>query len=297
MFRVLSLDGGGIRGVFTAQFLQHFESGPFPLHQCFELVVGTSTGGIIALALAHEKKMREVAKIYSDFADEIFPTRRFSKARGLFSAKYDNLPLIARAKSIFGASTKFDLPSCRVRIASYDLQIGAPKIFRGGPSDPHFLDKDFLVWQIAVATSAAPMYFPTFSIAEKGVFVDGGVWANNPSLIAISEAMKLGVPLDQIRLLSVGTGASIFRHEKPRSGLLSWGLDLVEMTFQSQSDGVDQLVSGLPLNHYRRVSPHLQRREAALDSKPAVTLLKRLAGTKYEEHREELSKKYFFGPL
>jgi predicted acylesterase/phospholipase RssA len=301
--RVLSLDGGGIRGVFAAHFLQNLEALGKPLHKCFDLVVGTSTGGIIALAIAYEKPMRLITQLYSDHAAEIFSAHRFGQVGRLFRAKYSNAPLAARLKTIFGETTKFESPSCsQVRIQSYNLQLGMSKIFRAGiGSSPK--DAEFLVWQIAAATSAAPIYFPTFVVEDKGIFVDGGIWANNPSLVGILEALRLGVSLDQIRLLSIGTGARIFRDDKPRSGYLSWRGDLVEMTFQSQSDGVDQLASVIAgqqvgrdsatrLNYYKRVTPTLRDEEAALDQLTAVSTLRQLADVEADKCIHELERKF-----
>jgi patatin-like phospholipase/acyl hydrolase len=294
--RVLTIDGGGIRGVFAARFLQKLEECGKPLSKCFDVVVGTSTGGIIALAIGYEKSLRLITELYTAHGRKIFPRRPLGPLHSVFTAKYSNVALMSHLQSIFGETLKFESPSCRhLLVQSYNLQIGRSKIFRAGVSGP-IADADFLVWQIAAATSAAPTYFPAFKIPEKGLFVDGGIWANNPALIGVMEALRLGFSLDQVRLLSVGTGSKIFRADKARGGYLSWRGDLVEMTFQSQSDGVHQLATAIAtpacqyarLNYYRRVTPPLRDEEASLDQIKTVPTLKQLADTAAEELLEEL---------
>src|SRR5439155_22290976 len=136
-----------------------------------------------------------------------------------------------------------------VRIQSFDLETGNSKIFRAGM--PYVEDSQFRIWEVAAATSAAPTYFPTFPVTDKGLFVDGGIWANNPSLVGMVEALILHRRLEDVCMLSVGTGEKIFRGSLIRTGFLSWRKELVDLVFQSQSDGVHQLVKRLDPVHLK----------------------------------------------
>src|SRR5260370_2635658 len=134
MFKVLSIDGGGIRGIFAARFLQRCEDCWGHLCENFDLVTGTSTGGIIALAAAYEKPMAAMVEVYSNHARDIFHRGFFLSRRtfSFFHSKYDSGRLITLLKSTFGSGVSFDAPSCPVRIQSFDLETGASKIFRAG---------------------------------------------------------------------------------------------------------------------------------------------------------------------
>src|ERR1041385_5072622 len=299
MFKVLSIDGGGIRGIFAARFLQRCEEcWGKKLHEIFDLVVGTSTGGIIALAAAYAKQMSNIVKLYADNASKIFhqPAPLSPRKLLLFQSKYDNTNLIMLLKREFGPEVHFDVPSCHVRIYSFDLETGESKIFRTGGAYNNGVDKDFRVWEVAAATSAAPIYFPSFSM-KPGLFVDGGVWANNPSLCAVTEALILQQRLEDIGLLSVGTGDTSFRDSKKRSGILSWKLDLVDLVFQSQTDGVQQLAKKLEqkrhLNCYKRVSKALKPDESALDAIDTVEILCKFADRQFDDEQRQLEELFF----
>lgn len=296
MFKILSIDGGGIRGVFAARFLQRCEESWGHLHENFDLIIGTSTGGIIALAAAYEKPMSTIVELYSAHAAEIFAPHGVlsSRAFSLFRSKYDNRPLIDLLKGVFGNTVSFDLPSCPVRIQSFDLETGGSKIFRAG--GPYVEDAQFRIWEVAAATSAAPTYFPTFAVSEKGLFVDGGIWANNPSLVGMVEALILHQRLEEVCVLSVGTGDKIFRTSAMRTGFLSWRSELVDLVFQSQSDGVHQLVKKLEARHlrcYKRISETLKDSESSLDAIHTVQVLRKLADRRFDDEHASIQRDFF----
>jgi patatin-like phospholipase/acyl hydrolase len=298
VFKVLSIDGGGVRGIFAARFLQRCEDLGVKLSEAFDLIVGTSTGGIIALAAAYDKRMEQVVELYSTHAPEVFRKPRIGsfRAGSLLRAKYDNRALIQRLQEVFTSEATFDLPSCPVRIQSFNLQTGTSKIFRAG--EPYRTDAGFLIWQVAAATSAAPTYFPTFRCGERGLFVDGGIWANNPALVALVEAVLLHKRLDDVAILSLGTGASIFRDNRDRTGYFSWGMvwGILDLLSQAQSDGVHQLARELGrgnLHFYRRVSPSLKDSESSLDATTAIASLRLLAEEAFEEALPDLRQRFF----
>jgi patatin-like phospholipase/acyl hydrolase len=222
-FRILSIDGGGIRGVLSAVLLNRL-LGEYPAllqdrANPITMFAGTSTGGILALGLAAGLTPARIRDLYVTHGKLIFDSswaRDVIEIGGLSGSKYDNVNLKQILQDTFGALTLKDLKP-RVLISSFSLDNQAPD-----PSSrtwkPKFFhnfigadsDGDSLVVDVAMSTSAAPTYFPSY-----GVFIDGGVVANNPSMSAVAQALdRRNQPgeratLDEIKLLSVGTGASL----------------------------------------------------------------------------------------
>ncbi len=222
-FRILSFDGGGIRGVLTAVLVNRL-LGEYPTllqdrPDTITMFAGTSTGGILALGMAAGLTPAQIRDLYVTNGKLIFDsswTRDVVEIGGLSGAKYDNANLKQILRETFGALKLKDLKP-RVLIASFSLDNQAPD-----PSsrtwNPKFFhnfsgtdsDGESLLVDVAMSTSAAPTYFPSY-----GVYVDGGVIANNPSMAAVVQALdgrnQAGerATLDGIKLLSVGTGASL----------------------------------------------------------------------------------------
>lgn len=226
-FAVLSLDGGGVRGIFTAALLTGLErdlGGQVLDH--FDLVVGTSTGGIIALGLGAGRSAEEILDVYLREMTRIFPRRRrLLGPAAAFRAKYapDGLQRVLR--DTFGETLLGDSKVPLV-IPSFNIGENTVYLFK----TPHHTDlrRDWSVpmWQVGMATSAAPTFFPAFSLPEDHVrLVDGGVWANNPAMVGVVEAVSMfDQPLASIRVLSLGT--TVDARTRPRKldkgGLLQW---------------------------------------------------------------------------
>ena len=223
-FRILSCDGGGIRGVLTAVLLDRLLTAYPALLQdragTITMFAGTSTGGIIALGLASGMTPASMRDLYVTDGKLIFDSswaRDVVEIGGLSGAKYNNEELEDILKKTFGASKLQGLKS-RVLIASFSLDNQStdpgkrtwnPKFFHNFPGTDS--DGDSQVYDVALSTSAAPTYFPS-----NGVYIDGGVIANNPSLAAVAQALdgrnqpaERATTLGEIKLLSVGTGASL----------------------------------------------------------------------------------------
>jgi patatin-like phospholipase/acyl hydrolase len=187
-FQVLALDGGGYRGLFAAQVLAEWERQlGRPIASCFDLIVGTSTGGIIALGLASGMPASALVDFYVEDGKRIFPSRwsarRFwSGARHWFVAKYNPSALEASLRHRFGEKTLAELTT-PVVIPSFKLQEGKHWYFKTPHFSGNLVDHRRPVWEVARATSAAPTYFPAFCSSESEVFIDGGVLANNPSMV------------------------------------------------------------------------------------------------------------------
>ncbi|MCA2247653.1 MULTISPECIES: CBASS cGAMP-activated phospholipase [Mycobacterium avium complex (MAC)] len=268
-FKILALDGGGLRGIFTAAVLAEAARvfGPAFL-QSVDLIVGTSTGGIIALGLAAGKAPSELLGFYQNAGPRIFGHPR--KVAQLWSPKYDRGPLDDVLKREFGESMKMNDLTKPVCISAYELVHGTTRVWK----DDHHQDLSFggeqLVWKVAAATSAAPTYFAPVQLHDMDSHVDGGVWSNNPNLIGITEAVRyFDQQLRDIRLLSIGTTAHPFRiknHAKAqRMGFVGWARKAVHLLQESSSLAGDyQAKLLLGESNYLRINSE-QAEEIKLD--------------------------------
>ena len=205
-FRMLCLDGGGMRGVFTAALVAGLEEIlSAPLIDHIDLVAGTSTGGLIALGLAAGRSGQQMLDLYRSHGREIFSGHW--PGRQLVMPKYSRKGFDRLLQREFGDIHMRDLrtPTC---ISAYEAVSGQTRVFKTQHSDELYWGSDQLVWKVAAATSAAPTYFAPVQFTEEDAHVDGGVWANNPSMIALTEALRFFArDLHDLRLLSIGTVA------------------------------------------------------------------------------------------
>ncbi len=238
ILQVLALDGGGLRGIFTAATLAAWEEDfDTSVADHFDLIVGTSTGGIIALALGLRMSPADVLSIYVDHGELIFPWSGRSSPgllRRLLRPRYDAAELRSVLQDRFEDRL---LGDSRVRLAipSYDLAADHVHLFR----TPHHRDlrRDWRVpaVDVALATAAAPMFLPAHRM-EAHRLIDGGVWANNPTLVGVAECFdRLEGERGRIRVLNVGTTSEI---RKRRATLDNGGL------FAWRSDGLDVMLRG-----------------------------------------------------
>lgn len=239
-FQILSLDGGGIKGLFSAAILTHLEEDlGINIIDHFDLIVGTSTGGIIALGLGAGMKPKEIVNFYVKEGPNIFPKSIFSKIKQLVRNKYDSFPLEVALKKCFGDKTLGESQK-RLVIPAYNIGEDDVYLFK----TPHHkrLTRDWKVpmWKVALATSAAPTYFPTFTGVDNIRLVDGGVWANNPTMVGIVEAVSMfDVPLSAICVLSLGTTSEVKGRPKKldRGGFWQWKTEAVDVIMRGQSIG------------------------------------------------------------
>ena len=243
-FTVLSLDGGGIRGIFSAAILAGIEDVlGHPVTDHFDLVVGTSTGGIIAAGLGAGLRPADLLSMYVDGMTTIFPQRaRLNPLRSVVRPKYRSDGLESVLRRTFGDRLLGDsvLP---LVITSFDLGENEVHLFKT-PHHPRLThDWRIPVWQVAMATAAAPTYFPAFHKPDDHLrLVDGGVWANNPAMVGVVEAVSMfNQPLDRIRVLSIGTTSDpATRNRKlDNGGLLQWARSpsVVDVILTGQSHG------------------------------------------------------------
>jgi uncharacterized protein len=226
-FQVLALDGGGVLGIFSAAVLAGLEKDlGRPIIENFDLIVGTSTGGIIAAGLGAGLSAADIVEFYCAEMGNIFPGRtKLRSIRQLVRPKYHPDGLERALQRVFGGML---LGESRVPlvIPSYDIGENNVYLFKT-PHHPR-LRRDRLVpiWQVAMATSAAPTFFPAFDLPGEAVrLVDGGVWANNPAMVGVVEAVSMfSQQLAAIRVLSIGTTAEVHARSRDldHGGLLQW---------------------------------------------------------------------------
>jgi patatin-like phospholipase/acyl hydrolase len=229
-FRILSIDGGGIRGILPGTVLAEFERahlGGQSVGNYFDLIAGSSTGGIIALGLSIGMTASDILKIYVEHGEEIFPPLRgpfksikakLQFIRSLNRYQYERAPLERELRRIFGERLLGDAQR-RLCIPSFD-GFTEVNIFKT-PHHPDFIrDWREEMVTVALATSAAPTFFSIYRNGDRH-FADGGVWANNPVMVALVDAMTCyAIDRHRIEILSVGCGESemIFTEGQVRGG-------------------------------------------------------------------------------
>ncbi len=236
-FRILAIDGGGIRGIFPATFLAELERrhlGGRPIGAYFDLVAGTSTGGILALSLAAGLAAGELRDLYVRRGPEIFP-RLVGGWPGrvigcltwpwhLGNARYDRKALREVLGEKLGDRTIGDA-RVRLCIPCFDGRHGEVYVFKTPHHPDYRTDRFDPMIRVALATTAAPVYYRP--LIEGGyTFVDGGVWANNPTMLAVIEALTaFDVDRDRIDVLSLGCGDEPYRvnrWQRRFGGLYFW---------------------------------------------------------------------------
>jgi uncharacterized protein len=230
-FRILSIDGGGIRGVFPAAFLAEvdtrFLDGESVANH-FDMIAGTSTGGIIALALAHGMTAQHAPRVYTERGEHIFPRpvgvgKLTTLLRWLVKPKHDQAKLKDELLRIFGDKVLDDARS-RLVIPSFEGRHGEPFIYKTPHHPDYQKDRHKKFAHVALHTTAAPSYYP--GVEDDGyVMIDGGIWANNTVMNALVDALAcFNVAREDIRILSLGTGEATFtvNETSRRGGVKDW---------------------------------------------------------------------------
>lgn len=304
--RILSLDGGGIRGILPATLLNFIEEelrkreGPeVRLSDYFDLFAGTSTGGILSILynIPNEKKRPKVStetalKLYQEEGYKIFDLdlfKRLTSIVGLIDEKYDATSLVQLMQDYCGDLMLNDLlKPCM--ITAYDFRNRNAKFFTSYNADDKV--KNFRLRDVARATSAAPTYFEPVRVhSELGTpysLVDGGVFANNPSLCAYSEARKMKFSKilcdDQkpdhptakdMMIVSISTGTETKKykyHQMRNRGVVNWVKPLIDILMSGNAETVNyqlrqiwDTLDGDHKNDYYRLNPSLHNANAEMD--------------------------------
>lgn len=215
-FKILSIDGGGIRGIYPAHILQCVEERlQINLFDTFDMIAGTSTGSIIAAGVATGLPAADIVKMYKDNAAKIFRKKQFLCMRGtlkdkiqpMFGSMYDAQSLERVLTNIFQDKKLGDIKK-PLLIPSTDISNGCVHVLKSGYCKSFTRDNKVMVKDAVLASCSAPLYFDPYKL-DHYLTVDGGLWANNPALAAVIEAQKkLNICQDDIQILSIGTGHS-----------------------------------------------------------------------------------------
>ena len=265
--KILAIDGGGMRGVIPATVLMEIERKTGKaIAELFDVIAGTSTGGILAAGLAKPGAGRpqysagDLRELYFAEGTTIFPQAPFPQSAWNastrpFAEKYPAAGVESVLRKYFGDSRLKDACT-NLLIPGYEIQLRRPWFFRSSRAraDAAF---DFALWEVARATSAAPTYFPPAKLARTGhpsnpwMLIDGGTFANNPAMCAYAEARQTDAE-SEILLVSLGTG----RHAQPihyHAGLLGWAGAILNIVFDGVSRVTEyQMQELLPMVHGRK---------------------------------------------
>jgi len=242
---ILALSGGGMRGLFTAAALAEIERKGVDLGSSFSLLAGTSIGGILAIGLAAGLKAEVMAAAFARHGPAIFKTTllgALKNPKGAAAALYASEPLHATVEAILGDAAQMRLRDLEkpLLVTAVEFNRGVAKIFASksvaAPED----DLDVCLGDVALATSAAPTYFPPHRIGDR-IYVDGGLIANAPDIVALDRArFGQAIPQENIRMLSVGTAAYEKRGDETieAAGRIAWvgRHDLFSLILDAQAD-------------------------------------------------------------
>lgn len=259
-YHVLALSGGGYRGLYTATVLAELEQSlGHPIANSFDLICGTSVGGILALGLAKEIPATNLKLMFEDEGKTIFGNR--SLLRRLFGywlcAKHNNIGLRTVLTKYFSETTLGELKH-RVFVPAVNYATGRGQFFKTPHHQSFEMDHRMRLVDVALATAAAPVYFP-LSKHQRGIFADGGLVGNSPGFFGLHEIRQFLAPNQQnltIRVLSIGTmtiGATLGGNETVDRGFGKWRGGLFDLVISAQESSVDYMLRHELKNNYFRI--------------------------------------------
>ena len=267
-YRILSIDGGGIRGIVTTVLMQRLAATPGleGFLDSVDLIAGTSTGGLLALGVARGLALDEIRDLYVVDGPDIFDDSwlddllDLGKLRG---ADYKTAPMRRVLKRVLGETTTLGQLRKRVLVTAFDLdnenpdalkRTWKPKLFHNFPGAGN--DRDQLAYKVGTYTAAAPTYFPSVD-----GYVDGGVYANNPAMCALAQTQDTRYTptpsIDEVILLSLGTGTSLFyiRGKSLDWGYVQWIKPLINLMLDGIAGIADYQCSQMLRDRYHRLAP------------------------------------------
>lgn len=298
-FWILALSGGGYRGLYLATVLDELEKrAGQKLAEKFDLIAGTSVGGIVALALAKKISAMSVRNLFEEHGPRIFAARplpslgvraklllRFlpmdlkeiyaALSPSLFHAKYEAtyIKSLLERDLYFSDATFADL-NHRLIVPTVNYTKGEPQFFKT-PHHPRF-ERDIKVRLVdaALATSAAPTYFPLHRFDDSR-YVDGGLIANDPTMVAVHEAVHiLGIPFEKIHVLSIGTMNTRVNADTSQGadfGLVDWKADIFHLTINAQEAMTHSMMKHALGERYLKIDTPLSNQQADLVGFDKVT--------------------------
>ena len=303
MRTVLSIDGGGIRGIIPALVLDYLEQASNKsISELFDLSVGTSSGGIIALGIAQADAQgkpkytaHDLAEFFENSGRKIFQKtvwRNIRSAGGVLDERYSARPLEAALRKYY-ADTRLGDTLGSTMVTSYDIE-GRRTLFLKSWHPDH---ETVLCRDAARATSAAPTYFEPALIDVQGshrALIDGGVFVNSPVVSAYAEALKL-FPGEPLAVVSLGTGELIRRipYESAKDwGQAGWVTPLIDCMFDGETKVANHQMRMFLGDHYFRLQVTLDEANDDMDDASEVNIqnLKRIADRMISENRSTLDR-------
>ncbi len=268
-FNILCLSGGGFRGLFTAKVLEKLEDeAGKPIGQCFDLICGTSIGGIIAMGLGLEIPAKDIATQIENEGRNIFKDKRsalmkflcksscIEKVYFLKKARYSNKNLENTVKKILGENTVGDSKH-RLLITSVNYTTGKPQMFKTRHHPDFKMDYKLPMIDVAMATSAAPTYFPIWKNSQSQTYLDGGIVANAPGLLGVHEARYfLEKDESTINMLSIGTmngDARLGSTEDLNKGT-AWGEKIFDVVTSAQENLTNYMLGHILKDSYAYIN-------------------------------------------
>lgn len=259
-FYILAIDGGGFRGLFAAHLLKKMEEAwKLSWRKHFGLLAGTSTGAILAAGLACGKTAVQLADFYEKHSKAIFAPRLRARLDPLqfFTSRYSSKTLKTRLEEMLGEMT-LDQVKIPIILPSVDIGNGCVHVLKSKYDDDFVRDPNVRVSDAVLASCSAPTYFDPVVVDNKYQLADGGLWANNPSLVAATDAhYRLKIPLKRVRVLSIGTGKSKVFYPRSRGkwkdrllySWQGWGLltrwqrsEFIDFIFNLQSESAHNVL-------------------------------------------------------
>ncbi len=304
MKKILSIDGGGIRGLIPALVLAEIEKRTGqPVAKVFDLVVGTSTGGILALGVAKNNghgapqySAQQIAELYEKKGKIIFSRSKkpITSVGGFLDELYDQKGIESVLEEYFGGDLLYSAV-VNAMVTCYDIEKRKPTFLKSWRTDYNKV----LMRDAARATSAAPTFFepahiPFDDTGKKAALVDGGVFVNSPSVSAYAEAKRI-FPDEELLLLSLGTGELTreYAYEKARNwGKLGWLLPLLSCMFDGMADAADYQMRLLLEDNYIRLQTELCTASDDMDddSDQNIASLKIEAANIIKNHDKDLDR-------
>ncbi len=298
-YRVLSLDGGGVKGAFTASVLHTLEklSGK-SISDHFDLITGTSTGGIIAVAIGLGVPLSEIVDLYVKRGPVIFPPptagirgKIAEVWRHVMQPKHSQTVLAGELQKVLGEQ-HFGASRNRLVIPAFNALNGDIQLFKTAHCPAYRMDYRLPATTVALATSAAPTYFNAFTDHDGRAFIDGGVWANCPAMVGLIEATTaLRWPIDQIDILSIGTTCEPFDVNRRRrnGGLLRWNRGVIDLLQEAQVRGTLGLASAMTGHRLVRIDAVARSGRFSLDGACEVSDLKGLGENSARQDAENIA--------
>ncbi len=305
--KILSIDGGGIRGLIPAIVLKEIKDNidnDKEIYEIFDLIAGTSTGGIIALGLTAPQiddktkaanTVKDLIDLYENNGSKIFPKWKFfnflKTIIQVFEQKYSAKSLEKNLERLLKNTTIEDALT-NILVPTYDIERRTPHFFKKWPLNTLKNVENFYMKDVARATSAAPTFFKPAKISplsdgRKFSLVDGGVFANNPALCALIEAKKIYPNAEKYVIVSLGTGSvnrKYYYNKVKKWGFASWispgnGVPLLSIMMDGQSDSANHQLKRLPGVEFYRFDTELINTNDELDdaSQQNIIALKNLA--------------------